>query len=617
MRWTTYRSLSTLSPAKLRSVLRALAGGSSFVTGKVLHAVILTAGHSANPSTYVLNCLLHLYAKCGATLHARKVFDLIPHSHKDTADWTSLIACFVRNGDAHNALCLFADMRKANVVIDEVTMTCLMSLSAQLRDLRMGAAGHACVVKMGFGFNLKTCNALMDMYGKCGLVGEAKRIFTVMEVRSVVSWTVLLDCVVKWEGIEKGRLVFDEMEVRNEVAWTIMVVGYVERGFVSDAFSLLNDMVFKMRLGLNYVTLCSVLSACAQSGDLTMGRWIHVYTLKATGKEIDIMVETALVDMYAKCGRIDTAHKVFDYMPVRTVVTWNALLSGLAMHGQGNATLDMFAKMIKEVKPDDLTFIALLSGCSHSGLVDQGWQYFNDLEPVYGLTPKIEHYACMVDLLGRVGRLEEAEMLIKKMPMLPNEVVLGSLLGSCSIHRKLQLGELVMQELIQIHPHNTEYHILLSNMYTQAGNDAKADSVRQVLKNKGLRKVPGMSSIHVGGQVHHFIAGDKSHPRTEELYVNLYDMIRRLRLSGYIPQAETEEQEQALFEHSEKLALSFALISAKKGVPIYIYKNLRICHDCHSAMKIASKVYDREIVVRDRNRFHCFRQGSCSCSEFW
>ncbi|KAK1562931.1 hypothetical protein Q3G72_019351 [Acer saccharum] len=631
MKWPTYHSLPSLTPQHFRYLLRAHARQPSFTTGKVFHAVILTTGLSADPNTFVLNALLHLYAKCGATLYARKLFDQIPHSHKDTADWTSLIACLARNAVSHDALSLYSEMRKENVEIDEVTMTCLLSLCAWLRDLRVGVEGHACMVKMGFGFSVKTCNAVMDMYGKCGLVDEARQVFSEMEVRSVVSWTVLLNCVVEWEGVEKGRLVFDEMPERNEVAWTIMVVGYVERGFMREGFSLLSEMVFGFGFGLNYVTLCSLLSACAQSGDLMMGRWIHVYALKAMGKEIDIMVGTALVDMYAKCGTIETALKAFEYMPLRNVVAWNAMFSGLAMHGQGKVLLDMFSKMTAEVKPDDLTFIAVLSGCSHSGLVDQGWHYFHNLESVYGLTPKIEHYACMVDLLGRVGRLEEAEILIKKMPIPPNEVVLGSLLGSCSVHGKLELGERVMQELIQMDPHNTEYHILLSNMYALAGNGDRANSLRLVLKNKGTRKVPGMSSIHVGGQVHQFSSGDKSHPRSGEIYVNLDEMIRRLRLGGYIPdtasqvffgyysadEIEMEEKEQALFVHSEKLALSLGLISTRPGAPLYIFKNLRICRDCHSAIKIASGIYNREIVVRDRNRFHCFKQGSCSCSDFW
>lgn len=625
MKWPIYHALLSFSAHSYRSLLRSCARQPSLATGKILHSIILTTGLSSIPNAFLLNTLLHLYAACGATSQARKLFDQIPSSHKDTADWTALIGCLARHGAPQDAMGLFSKMHKENVGIDEVTMTCLLSLCARLRDLQLGIQGHACVVKMGLGFNVRTCNAVIDMYGKSGLMNEARQVFSEMEVRSVVSWTVVLDGVVKWEGVEKGRLVFDEMKERNEVVWTIMIEGYVGSGYHHEGFSLLGEMVLNLGHGLNYVTLCSILSACAQSGDVVMGRWVHVYALKAMGKEIDIKVGTALVDMYAKCGRIDTACKVFECIPLKNVVAWNAMLNGLAMHGQGKAVLEMFLKMIEEFKPDDLTFMAVLSACSHSGLVGQGWQHFHSIESVHGLTPKVEHYACMVDLLGRVGRLEEAENMIKTMPMPPNEVVLGSLLGSCSVHGKLQLGECVLQELIQMDPHNTEYNILLSNMYALAGKHNKANSVRQVLKNKGIKKVPGMSSIHVAGKAHQFSAGDKSHPQTREIYSKLDEMIRSLRLAGYTPNTasqvfsseEMEEKEQALFVHSEKLAVCFGLLSTKPGTPLYIFKNLRICQDCHSAIKVFSKIYNREIVVRDRNRFHCFKQGSCSCCDFW
>ncbi|KAF2313592.1 hypothetical protein GH714_012318 [Hevea brasiliensis] len=524
-------------------------------------------------------------------------------------------------------------MRREGLVLDDVALVCMSSLCARLGDLEMGRQAHGCLVKTGLGFSVKTSNALINMYVKCGLMGEARRVFSEMDERNVVSWSVLLEGVVNCEGVKNGRVVFDQMPVRNEVGWTVMIAGYVGSGFCKEGFFLLSEMVLGFRLELNYVTLCSILSACARSGDVVMGRWVHVYALKTMGREMDIMVGTALVDMYAKCGRINMAYEVFKYLPERNVVAWNAILCGLAMHGKGKIVLDVFPNMVREAKPDDLTFMAVLSACSHSGLVDEGRHYFHNLESEYDVTPKIEHYACMVDLLGRAGCLEEAEILIKKMPMPLNEVVLGSLLGSCNVHGKLQLGEQILQELSQLDPQNTGYHILLSNMYALAGKQDKAISLRQVLKSKGFKKVPGRSSIHVDGQVHQFISGDKLHPQMLEIYLTLDDMIRRLRLAGYVPNTtsqvfsgcdgregnteEMEEKEQALFSHSEKLAVCFGLISTRPGSPLYIFKNLRMCQDCHSAIKIASEIYNREIVVRDRNRFHCFKQGSCSCSDYW
>ncbi|QHN83607.1 hypothetical protein HN51_060050 [Arachis hypogaea] len=396
----------------------------------------------------------------------------------------------------------------------------------------------------------------------------------------------------------------------------------------------LREMIFGCGFVLNGVSLCSILLACSRSGDVSLGRWVHGYAVKEIGWDVGVMVGTGLVDMYAKCGRIGAALVVFRNMPRRNVVAWNAMIGGLAMHGKGKDVVDMFDSMIGEgVSPDALTFLALLSACSHSGMVDLGWKYFNELESIHGINPEMEHYACMVDLLGRAGRLEEAEAFIKSMPFAPNEVVLGSLFGSCYTHGKVKLGEQIMRELVQMDPHNTEYHVLLSNMYALSGKEEKANFFRKVLKKRGIKKVPGTSSMYVGGQLHQFIAGDKSHPQTAGIYMMLDDMIHRLRLGGYVPNTSSqvlfgcstrddctealEEVEQVLFTHSEKLALAFGLTSTPSGSPIHIFKNLRICQDCHSAMKIASYVYNREIVVRDRYRFHSFKQGSCSCSDYW
>ncbi|GMI68473.1 hypothetical protein like AT5G15340 [Hibiscus trionum] len=632
MKWPVLRAFPSFSPRYLRPFLRLCAQRSALATGKKLHALILTTGLSTAQNSFLLNTLLHLYASCGDIASAQKLFDEIPHTSKDVADWTSLMSSISRQNRPRDALLLFAQMLENGTEIDDVAMVCLFSACAWLRDVEVGSQGHGRVVKMGLEGRVKVCNALMDMYGKSGMVGDMRRVFGEMEEKNVVSWTVVLDGVLKWEGVSNGREVFDDMPHRNEVAWTIMIVGYVGNGFSKEGLLLLNQMLFHCGFKLNYITLCSLLSACAQSGDVVMGRWVHVYGLKMMGIEMDIMVETAMLDMYAKCGRVDTAIKVFKCMPRRNVVAWNAMLSGLAMHGRGRVVVEMFQQMIKEVRPDYLTFIAVLSACSHSGMIDQGSYYFDSLQSVYGITPKIDHYACMVDLLGRAGRLEEAETLINQMPIPPNEVVLGSLIGSCNSHGKLQLAEHVLQKLIQMDPHNTEYHILLSNMYALAGKLDKANALRRVLKTKGIRKIPGMSSIHVDGQLHQFSAGDKSHPKTQEIYIMLEDMIRRLRLAGYVPNLAAQvfpgsdgvedggvslEKEQALFSHSEKLAVCFGLLSTKPGKRLYIFKNLRICHDCHAAIKIVSKIYDREIVVRDRNRFHCFKEGSCSCCDFW
>ncbi|XP_027106363.1 pentatricopeptide repeat-containing protein At5g15340, mitochondrial [Coffea arabica] len=508
------RHISSLA-RHYRALLRSAARHPDLGVGQKLHATAITSGLLAlsAPNSFLRNTVLHLYAACCNSYFARKVFDEIPRSHKDTVDWTTLMTCYTRDGLPRETLNLFITMRSIGVPVDEITLVSFFCACAKLGDEWLGYQGYVCLVKMGFCYNsMKACNAAMSMYAKCGLMREARRVFDEMSERSAVSWTVLLDAVIKWECLESGRRVFDEMPERNEIAWTKMITGYVENGCAGEAFKMLKEMLFDHGLDLNFVTLCSLLSACTRSGDVMMGRWLHLHSVKMMGIQMDVMVATSLIDMYAKCGGIAAACRVFKAMHHRNVAMWNAMLNGLAVHGKGSVVLDMFDQMVMEVNPDDVTFTVLLNACSHSGLVDQGRVFFSNLECRYGIKPSMEHYACMVDLLGRAGHLEEAETIIMGMPMQPNEFVLGSLLGSCIVHRKLELGERVMQELLQIYPQNVEYHVLLSNMYASVGKPEKADSFRGVLKMRGIRRVPGMSSVHFGGKIGRSTAGEKSYP---------------------------------------------------------------------------------------------------------
>lgn len=447
--------------------------------------------------------------------------------------------------------------------------------------------------------------------------------------KTVVSWTVLLAAVLKWEGIDRGRQLFDKMPLRNEVSWCTMVCAYVEAGLVRDTLSLLAQMAGNSIRNLNHVSCCSLLSACSQSGDLCTGQWVHMHVLKATvfDENESLMVATALIDMYSKCGRIESALKVFENTPQKNIVVWNAILSGLSLHGMGRQVLNLFQRMISDgtCKPDDITFVSLLTACSRSGLIKQGRELFHDLTHIYGLTAKVEHYACMVDLLGRAGHFDEAKNLVREMPVPPNEVVLGSLIASCSLHKKLDLAKQLMHDLVQLYPNNTEYHVLLSNLCMTTGKHSEADFLRKSMQKQGIRKLPGISYIEIDGYMHKFTAGDKLHPQTRELYVMLDEVMGRLQHAGYSPDVsnqvsrveEREERESMLFVHSERLAVCLGLLNTKRGSSIRIFKNLRICSDCHTVMKLISGLYQREIIVRDRNRFHAFKNGSCSCSDYW
>uniref|UniRef100_A0A1D1ZEE4 Pentatricopeptide repeat-containing protein At5g15340, mitochondrial n=1 Tax=Anthurium amnicola TaxID=1678845 RepID=A0A1D1ZEE4_9ARAE len=639
------RSIVEYARALLRSCGRR--GHSSAHRGQKLHAALLKNGlllsnTTGAPSSSLCGALFHMYASCGSPAAALRAFQAIPFPQRTPVDWTALLSSHSRHALYAHVLRLFRAMEMEHRVPgDEVTMVCVLGACARLRHPAFGAALHLRIIQRGLPFNAPTGNALMHMYANCGRMAHARKVFDEMANPTVVSWTVILSGALRWEGLDSARLLFDLMGERNEVTWTVMVAGYVEAGLPRDALALLAQMLFCLvgpgfdPAQLNHVTLCSILSSCSQSGDLTVGRWVHAHTTKmTTGPRV--IVDTALVDMYAKCGRIDTARSLFERMPSRNIVTWNAMLSGLAMHGLVKEVLRLFSRMVQEnVQPDDITFVSLLSACSRSGLLDEGRRYFRELGSVYGVTPQVEHYACMVDLLGRAGHLEEAVILVRSMPIPPNQVVLGSLLASCNLHGRVELGRSLLVELVQMDPLNTQYHVLLSNMLASSGKPAEADTLREVLRRRGCRKAPGVSCINVDGYVHQFCAGDKSHPLTPEIYAMLDEMVVRLRSAGYAPDAasrisrvmdnylglgdadETEERELALFSHSERLAIAFGLISTRPGSALLVFKNIRICSDCHAAVKLISHIYKRDITIRDRNRFHYFKQGSCSCSDYW
>lgn len=295
------------------------------------------------------------------------------------------------------------------------------------------------------------------------------------------------------------------------------------------------------------------------------------------------------------------------------------------MHGKGEAAIELFEKMQRDmVAPDNITFVNVLSACAHSGLVEEGQRYFQSMVEVHGIEPRKEHFGCMVDLLGRAGMLEEARKLISEMPMSPDVGVLGALLGACKIHGNVELGEHIGRIVIELEPENSGRYVLLANLYANAGRWEDVANVRRLMNDRGVKKVPGFSMIELEGVVNEFIAGGGAHPQTKEIYAKVDEMLKCIRSAGYVPDTEgvlhdldEEEKENPLYYHSEKLAIAFGLLKTKPGETLRISKNLRVCKDCHQASKLISKVFDREIIVRDRNRFHHFKRGDCSCKDYW
>ncbi|KAL0414473.1 UNVERIFIED_CONTAM: Pentatricopeptide repeat-containing protein [Sesamum radiatum] len=372
------------------------------------------------------------------------------------------------------------------------------------------------------------------------------------------------------------------------------------------------------------VTLVAVITACADLGALSQGIWAHVYIIRKN-LSINHFIGTALISLYANSGCLRFAWQLFYQLPHRDTFCFNAMIRGLAVHGLGHQALDLFETMKEEgFVPDDVTILAVMCACSHVGLVDEGRKYFESMTSVYGLEPKLEHYCCLVDLLGRGGLVKEAEERVFTMPMKPNAVLWRSLLGAARVHGNLEIGEVALRKLIELEPETSGNYVLLSNMYACMNRWDDVKRVRQLMKDYGIDKTPGSSLVEVDGSMHEFLIGDRSHPLAEGIYLKLEEMNIKLQEYGHRPRTrevlfdiEEEDKEDALSYHSERLAIAFALIACDSCAPIRIIKNLRVCVDCHSSTKLLSLIYKREIVVRDRTRFHHFNSGTCSCLDYW
>eukprot|EP01018_Ginkgo_biloba_P034138 Gb_28038 [translate_table: standard] len=569
-------------------VLKACAALSALQEGKEIHDQVVRTGFESY--VFVGNALVDMYAKCGCVQVARELFDKM--SKRDVVSWNAMIAGYAQNGHPNEALTLFNEMQVAGLKPNLITMKSVLPACAHLEALQQGEWIHNHIIRSGFQSDVIMETALVDMYAKCGRIAIARQLF-------------------------------DKMSKRNVLTWSAMIAGYAQSGHVNEALTLFHQMQLENVIP-DAVTMLNVLPACAHVAALQQGKRIHGYIIRS-GFEAHVAVGNALIDMYAKCGNINFAHQLFDIMSKRDVISWNAMIAAYGMHGYGKDALALFSRMQQRgMKPDDVTFICVLSACSHAGMVLEGWQSFNSMRQDYSITPRVQHYTCMVDLIGRAGHLEEAEDFIKKMPIEPNVSVWGALLGACKIHSNIELGERVAQHIFNIEPENPGYYVLLSNIYAAAGRWDYVETMRAMMKDRGLKKPPGWSFIEVFNKVHAFSVGDRLHPQAEKIYALLHSLAGQMKEAGYFPNTsavlhnvEEEEKERMLSTHSEKLAIAFGLINTSPQMPIRITKNLRVCGDCHSAIKFISKIVRREIIVRDANRFHHFKDGLCSCMDYW
>ncbi|CAK9163390.1 unnamed protein product [Ilex paraguariensis] len=577
------------SPVTIVSLTQACGRIGNLELAKSIHGCVLGLGMSND--TVVLTSLVDIYGKIGDIESAYLVFNRMPT--KSLVSWNAMISGCIKNGLVYQSFNLFHRLMGSGGGFDSGTIVSLLQGCSQIADLESGKILHGCILRWGLELNLILSTALVDLYSKCG-------------------------------AIEQASCVFKCMENKNVITWTAMLVGLAQNGHAEGALKLFNQMQ-EEGVASNSVTLVSLVHCCAHLGFLKKGRSVHAH-LTRCWFAFDVVNLTAVIDMYAKCGKIKSAEKVFNNGHVsKDVILWNSMITGYGINGYGHQAIYVYSRMIEQgITPNQTTFLALLAACSHSGLVEEGINLFNRMETDHNVKPAKKHYACAVDLLSRAGRLEEAEAFIRKMPFEPDTFVLEPLLNGCRTHKKIDIGLRTADRLLRSDIMNPGIYVMVANIYAEVRRWDAVDYIQGLMRKRGLKKTPGCSSIEVGNHLHIFLAGDDSHPNWAEIYQHLETLRLEMEASGYVPDTscvlrDVDEQMKVklLWGHSERLAMVFGLLSTPAGSVIRITKNLRVCRDCHIVTKYISQMVQREIIVRDVNRFHHFRDGKCSCGDYW
>ncbi|PIA59609.1 hypothetical protein AQUCO_00400474v1 [Aquilegia coerulea] len=478
-------------------------------------------------------------------------------------------------------------------------------------------------MKLGFQRDLVIMTSLVDMYSKCTNINEARCVFDEMPERDLITMNTMISgfcrCRLIWDAVHLFQNMFD----RDVGSWNALISGLAQNSDSGGALFYFEKMRLEGLRG-DIMTMVSVLSVCADMAALVNGKQVHGLVIK-DGFQAYLPVGNATVDMYAKCGHMDDACLCFKAMPLKNIVSWTSLIMGFGKHGLGLEALKAFDQMKTEgIVPNKITFLGVLFACSHAGLVEEGWKNFNSMVSTYSMTPMMEHYTCMVDLLARSGRLIEALQFIEAMPIQPDEKILTAFLSSCCSYRNVELTRKIGLRLLELEPEDAGAYILLSNFYGLLGDLESVAKVRRLMVDRGIRKEKACTWIEINRTVHTFESGDKSHPLYNDIYNYLKNLVEKMKIYGYVPKTsvvvhsvDEDIKEDILLCHSEKLAIALGLISTPQGARITIVKNLRVCIDCHEATKLISRIERREIVARDSNRFHRFNNGLCSCGDHW
>ncbi|CAO2035767.1 unnamed protein product [Urochloa humidicola] len=585
-------------PASLPAALKSCAALGLRALGASLHGLAVRSGAFAD--RFTANALLNFYCKLPDTYphpsgvtsaeSVRKVFDEM--LERDVVSWNTLVLGYAEEGRHQEALGLVRKMWRVGFRPDSFTLSSVLPIFAECADVKRGMEAHGFAIRNGFDSDVFVGSSLIDMYANC----------------------TRTDYSIK---------VFDNLPESDPILWNSMLAGCAQNGSVVEALRIFRRM---LQAGVRPVpvTFSSLIPVCGNLASLRFGRQLHAFVIQS-GFEDNAFISSSLIDMYCKCGEISIARHIYDRMPSPDIVSWTAMIMGYALHGPAREALVLFERMeLENMKPNHITFLAVLTACSHAGLVDKGRKYFNSMSDQYGIVPTLEHCAAFADILGRVGELDEAYNFISKMQIKPTASVWSTLLRACRVHKNTSLAEEVAKKIMKLEPRSIGSHVVLSNVYSISGRWNEAARLRKSMRNKGMKKDPACSWIEVKRKLHVFVAHDRSHPWYDTIIDALNVFSEQMARQGYVPNTEDvfqdieeEQKKYVLCGHSEKLAIVFGIISTPPGTTIRVMKNLRVCIDCHTVTKFISKLAEREIVVRDANRFHHFKDGDCSCGDFW
>ncbi|KAG6395013.1 hypothetical protein SASPL_145604 [Salvia splendens] len=582
--------------------------------GKQLHGYILRKAIESNLS--ICNSLIFMYSKNGNVKQARAVFDLVQnrnlstwnaiifgyaaHGHledawellremetysikPDIVTWNSLLSGHLHHGSCQEVLNILQHMQNGGFKPNNRSMTTVLQAVSELHYLHLGQEIHCFVIRNGIDSDIHVITSLLDMYVKNDDLNSARAVFDGIELAGRID-----------EALDVMKQIKDSGLAPNVVSWTALISGSCQNGYHRQVL----DFFYQMQaegVKPNSATIASLCRACAGLSLLQRGKEAHCISIRNEYVE-DVFVCTSLIDMYSKCGSLETAYRVFQAAENKTLASWNSMIMGFSSYGHGKEAISLFHRMREEKKlqPDPITMTALLTGCKHSGLIDEGWRLFDSMKTECGITPTIQHYSCMVDLLARAGYLDEAWDFISQMPVEPDSTVWGAILGSCRTHGSLQLGEIAAKQLFKLEPENPANYVLLMNMYTASERWDDVDRVRDLMERRSLKIGNVWSWIEINNTSMGYL------PDTKCVHLNTDDK---------------REKEKALLSHTEKRAITFGLMQTKTNTPVRVIKNTTICADRHTFAEYTSLARKREIILKDGIRFHHFKEGKCSCRE--